>query len=57
MSIRKVSDLQISVHDFGQSFHTASSEPYFYKQSYYYQVDGCSRQINTSACFKEQATI
>ena len=54
MSIGKVNDLQIAVDDFGQSFHTASSEPYFYEQSYYYQVDGCCRQINTSACFKER---
>ena len=54
MSIRKVNDLQIAVDDFGQSFHTASSEPYFYEQSYYYQVDGCCRQINTSARFKER---
>ena len=33
-SVRKVNALQISVDDFGDCFHTASSEPYFYDQSY-----------------------
>ena len=54
MSIRKVNEFHIAVDDFGQSFHTASSEPYFYEQSYYYQIDSCCRQISTSARFKER---
>ena len=33
-SVRRVNALQISVDDFGERFHTASSEPYFYDQSY-----------------------
>ena len=33
-SVRRVNALQISVDDFGEGFHTASSEPYFYDQSY-----------------------
>ena len=33
-SVRKVNALQISIDDFGNCFHTASSETYFYDQSY-----------------------
>ena len=33
-SVRKVTALQIAVDDFGDCFHTASSEPYFYDQNY-----------------------
>ena len=33
-SVRKVNALQISVDNFGDCFHTALSEPYFYDQSY-----------------------
>ena len=33
-SVRRVNALQISVDDFGERFHTASSEQYFYDQSY-----------------------
>ena len=32
--VRKVTDLKISIDDFGGCCHTASSEPYFYDQSY-----------------------
>jgi hypothetical protein len=33
-SVRKVNVIQISLDDFGDCCHTASSEPYFYDQSY-----------------------
>ena len=33
-SVRKVNAIQISVDDFGDCCHMASSEPYFYDQSY-----------------------
>ena len=32
--VRKVNDLEFSADDFGDCYHTASSEPYFYDQSY-----------------------
>ena len=32
--VRKVNDLDISVNNFGDSYHTASSEPYYYDESY-----------------------
>ena len=32
--VRKVTDLKISIDDFGNCCHMASSEPYFYDQSY-----------------------
>ena len=32
--IRSVTALKISIEDFGKSRHTASSEPFFYDQSY-----------------------
>ena len=34
MSVRKVNNLQFTADDFGQCFHTASSEPFFYEESY-----------------------
>ena len=47
-SVRKVNTLQISVDDFGDCFHTASSassEPYFYDQSY---ANGQTRKATIS---------
>ena len=32
--VRKVNDLEFPADDFGDCYHTASSEPYFYDQSY-----------------------
>ena len=44
-SVLKVNALQISVDDFGDCFHTASSEPYFYDQSY---ANGQTRKATIS---------
>ena len=44
-SVRKVNALQISVDDFGDCFHTASSELYFYDQSY---ANGQTRKATIS---------
>ena len=44
-SVRKVNALQISVDNFGDCFHTASSEPYFYDQSY---ANGQTRKATIS---------
>ena len=44
-SVRKVNALQLSVDDFGDCFHTASLEPYFYDQSY---ANGQTRKATIS---------
>ena len=54
MSVRKVNNLQSTADDFGQCFHTASSEPFFYEESYYHHIDQCSQTVNVPAVFKVQ---
>ena len=54
MSVRKVNDLQFTADDFGQCFHTASSEPFFYEESYYHHKDQCSSTVDVPALFKKQ---
>ena len=33
-TVRQVNDLRLSVENFGQCFHTASSEPFFNEEGY-----------------------
>ena len=46
--IRKVNDLEFSADDFGDCCHTASSEPYFYAQSYPCEKHNSSIVIDAS---------
>ena len=52
MSVRKVNNLQFTADNFGQCFHTASSEPFFYEESYYHHIDQCSQTVDVPAVFK-----
>ena len=53
-TVRQVNDLRLSVENIGQCFHTASSEPFFYEESYYHHVDQCTCTVDVPALFKEQ---
>ena len=54
MSVSKVNNLQFTADDFGQCFHTALSEPFFYEESYYHHIDQCSQTVDVPAVFKVQ---
>ena len=51
MSVRKVNNLQLTADDFGQCFHTASSEPFFYEESYHH-IGQCSQTVDVPCCFQ-----
>ena len=53
-TVKQVNDLQLSVENFRQCFHTASSEPFFYEESFYHHIDQCTCTVDVPPLFKEQ---